>query len=257
MGREDVYRIVAPRHTALPVETRCFASHRDGAIYPSSARARRALPTAPTGQHTPAQGNALGVTGIMGMTTIPYIENEYLGRCPRLGYAALSGLQSPRRAKTHGRASLRAMPYNIPRRGETRSIASLQALPSINTAFIATNPNRPSITTAFVVANPNRPSIDTRRTATNTNRASIDARRIATNTNRPSIATRRNATNTNRPSIDARRTATSTNRPSIEARRFATSTNRPSIATRRNASTPFCPPSGHPSTQILHTNKKI
>jgi hypothetical protein len=66
------------------------------------------------GQHIPAQGNALGNMGWSSWS--PWSLNP--GRCPGLGYAALwlrpnfvSGLKSPRLAKTHGRASLRAMPY--------------------------------------------------------------------------------------------------------------------------------------------------
>jgi hypothetical protein len=97
-------------HPASPVETHGRASHPASAIYPSSARARHALPNALKGQHTPAQGNALGIMDVMGTTTMPYIENEYPGRCPGLGYAAPSGLQSPRRGETRSIASLRAMP---------------------------------------------------------------------------------------------------------------------------------------------------
>jgi hypothetical protein len=80
------------------------ASHRNGGGTASPSCALK-------GQHTLAQGNALGTT------TMPY----YPGRCPGLGYAALwlrpnfvSGLQFHRLAETHGRASLRAMPSICP-----------------------------------------------------------------------------------------------------------------------------------------------
>jgi hypothetical protein len=91
-------------YMASPVETHGRASWCDGGWMASPSCALK-------GQHIPAQGNALGVMGITpmpigGIMLIP----KYLGRCPRLGYAALSGLQSPRHGKTHGRASLRAMP---------------------------------------------------------------------------------------------------------------------------------------------------
>jgi hypothetical protein len=85
------------RRMALPVETHGRASRRACAIYPSSARARHALPFALKGQHIPAQGNALGIMcmPIGGIMPIP----KHPGRCPGLGYAALSGLKSPRRGQ--------------------------------------------------------------------------------------------------------------------------------------------------------------
>jgi hypothetical protein len=97
-GGAIVRRVEPFGYTALPVETHGRASYRDGGWMASPSCALK-------GQHTPAQGNALGNTSWSSWSS----WSLHPGRCPGLGYAAPSGLKSHRRSETHGRASLRAI----------------------------------------------------------------------------------------------------------------------------------------------------